>query len=203
MNYLAHIYLSGDDGLLKIGNFIGDGVKGNAYNDYPAPVRRGILLHREIDDFTDHHPLVKEAVFLLKGTFGRYSAVLVDIYFDHFLAVNFKQYSGGVSLRYFAFRFYVSLVLNYRCLPSRFKHFIWHFILTDRLNRYASVTGIRQSLDIMATYKKMPVDPSAAVDFLESHYDELYILFQRFFPELQRICQVRQVEFGKNVNNMN
>lgn len=59
------------------------------------------------------------------------------------------------------------------------------------------------SIIIMATYKKLPVDPSAAVDFLESHYDELYILFQRFFPKLQRMCQVRHVEFGKNVNNMN
>lgn len=198
MNYLAHIYLSGDNRLVQIGNFVGDAVKGNTYNDYPEAVRYGILLHREIDDFADHHPVVKEAVLLLKETFGRYSGVLVDIYFDHFLAVDFKQYSG-VPLRGFASRFYFALVLNYACLPPRFKNFLWHFILTNRLYKYASVAGIQESLGIMATYKKLPVDPVVAAGFLASHYAELRVLFRRFFPDLEVMCQDRNKVFLKNI----
>ena len=83
MNYLAHIFLSGDDRRVQIGNFVGDAVKGRAYENYPSGFREGILLHREIDDYTDHHPVVREAIDMLRGDFGRYSGVLTDIYFDH------------------------------------------------------------------------------------------------------------------------
>ena len=60
MNYLVHIFLSGDDRRVQIGNFVGDAVKGRAYENYPLGFREGILLHREIDDYTDHHPVVRE-----------------------------------------------------------------------------------------------------------------------------------------------
>ena len=75
MNYLAHIFLSGDDRRVQIGNFVGDAVKGRAYENYPLGFREGILLYREIDDYTDHHPVVREVVDMLRGGFGRYSGV--------------------------------------------------------------------------------------------------------------------------------
>ena len=91
MNYLVHIFLSGDDRRVQIGNFVGDAVKGRAYENYPLGFREGILLHREIDDYTDHHPVVREVVDMLRGGFGRYSGVLTDIYFDHLLARSFQS----------------------------------------------------------------------------------------------------------------
>lgn len=94
MNYLAHIYLSGKNRQIQIGNFVGDAVKGKAYNSYPDFFRKGILLHRLIDSFADTHPAVKEAVSLGKPLFGRYSAAVTDIFFDHFLALGFPQYTG-------------------------------------------------------------------------------------------------------------
>lgn len=36
MNYLAHIFLSGNDRCIQIGNFIGDGVKGDGINNIPG-----------------------------------------------------------------------------------------------------------------------------------------------------------------------
>ena len=62
MNFLAHLYLSGSDPMVKVGNFIGDHVKGNAYQNYEIGIQQGILLHRKIDFFTDTHPLVKQSV---------------------------------------------------------------------------------------------------------------------------------------------
>lgn len=192
MNYLAHIYLSGDDRRVQIGNFVGDAVKGSGYRQYPLEFQRGILLHREIDAFSDIHPLVKEAVVMGKQVFGRYSGVVTDILFDHFLAVDFKAYAA-VSLRRFAWKFYVALLLNYRYLPGRFQGFLWHFILTDRLRRYASPAGIRQSLEIMAVYRGLQVDPVLAIGFLESNYRELQNLFRAFFPELQMMCRQKLI----------
>ena len=68
MNYLAHIFLSGNDRCIQIGNFIGDGVKGDGYKQYPRKFQQGILLHREIDAFSDRHPLVREAVGIGRET---------------------------------------------------------------------------------------------------------------------------------------
>lgn len=56
-------------------------------------MQQGILLHRRIDAFSDTHPLVKEAVHLVKEVGGRYAAVVTDIFFDHFLAVDFRLYA--------------------------------------------------------------------------------------------------------------
>lgn len=184
---MAHILLSGDDRGVQIGNFIGDSVKGNAYNNYPANVRCGILLHRFIDDFTDHHPLVREATGMLKDDFGRYSGVLTDIIFDHLLAVGFDQYSD-VPLSRFSNRFYRVALMYYNKLPAQVKGFLWHFILTNRLCRYATPAGIRQSLEIMVRYKNLPVDPVHAIAFLQEHYTGLDGLFRQFFPEIQNRC---------------
>lgn len=188
MNYLAHILLSGDDRGVQVGNFIGDSVKGNAYNKYPANVRCGILLHRFIDDFTDHHPLVREAAGMLKDDFGRYSGVLTDIIFDHLLAVDFDNYSN-VPLSRFSTRFYWNTLIYYNNLPAQVKGFLWHFILTNRLCRYATVAGVRQSLEIMVRYKNLPVDPVHAVAFLQEHRAGLHELFRQFFPEVQELCR--------------
>lgn len=189
MNYLAHIYLSGDNRRIQIGNFIGDAVKGEGYKRYPDGIREGILLHRKIDDFSDRHPLVKEAVRLGREPFGRYSAVVTDIFFDHFLAVEFSGYAG-VSLRRFAFGFYWATVSDYSALPPRIRGFLWHFILTNRLYRYTSLSGIQQSLEIMATYRNLQVNPVEAIVFFKAHYDEWQRLFHAFFPELQQMCRV-------------
>ena len=174
---------------MQIGNFVGDAVKGRAYENYPLGFRKGILLHREIDDYTDHHPVVREAIDMLRADFGRYSGVLTDIYFDHLLARNFRHYSGR-SLRRFAWGFYGALILNYRYLPERFKGFLWHFILTNRLVRYASLSGIERSLEIMVEYKNLRIDPGLAIVFFERNQERLQELFDRFLPDVRKMCHL-------------
>lgn len=189
MNYLAHILLSGKDPQKQLGNFIGDAVKGHAYEKFPSRIREGILLHRAIDDFADRHALVKEAVYLTRASFGRYAAVLVDMYFDYFLATEFRTYAGR-SLSGFAFRFYGTAVCYYRYLPPRFQGFLWHFILTNRLCKYASLGGLQRSLEIMVRYKNLRIDAPAAIGFLCEKREELEVLFQRFFPEIRDFCDI-------------
>ena len=193
MNYLAHICLSGNSRRIQIGNFVGDAVKGNQYHSYPREFQTGMLLHRQIDAFADVHPLVREAVGLGREVLGRYSAVVTDIFFDHFLAVDFERYTGHASLRRYAYGFYGALILNNRYLPPRFQGFLWHFVMTNRLVRYASIEGIRRSLEIMVAYRGLSVDPSKAVEFLKGNYGRLETLFEEFFPELQSKCQYELV----------
>ena len=90
MNYLAHIYLSGSSPQIRVGGFIADAVKGGIPEHYPYKLRSGIRLHRLIDNYTDHHPLVREMVALLNREFGRYGGILPDLFFDHYLGIFSK-----------------------------------------------------------------------------------------------------------------
>src|SRR5690606_6470869 len=112
MNFLAHIYLSGDDPNVVIGNFIADGIKGKDYQKFPTEIQHGILLHREIDTFTDAHPIVRQSTKRLHKNFGHYSGVLVDVFYDHFLAKNWKHYHEQ-PLAKFVENFYQLLETNY------------------------------------------------------------------------------------------
>jgi len=190
LNYLAHIYLSGIDSQVQIGNFIGDFVKGSHLNDYPEKIRSGIVLHRKIDAYTDSHPIVRETVALLRPAFGRYSGIIADMYFDYFLASSFSDYSQKKSLSRFAIRFYITTLIYYKHLPERVRGFIFHFILSNRLSKYSKLDGLKDSLEIMARYKVPAIQPEETIEFLVQHHDELEKLFQQFFPEL--------IEYVKN-----
>lgn len=100
MNYLAHIYLSGSSPQIRVGGFIADAVKGGIPEHYPYKLRSGIRLHRLIDNYTDHHPLVREMVALLNREFGRYWRYSSRSFFRSLLARDFENYSS-VSLSSF------------------------------------------------------------------------------------------------------
>lgn len=193
MNYLAHIFLSGNDSQLQVGNFIGDFVKGKKPDDYPKQIRKGIILHRHIDSFTDSHEIVKETIIFLRPTFGRYSGIVADMYFDYLLAKNFRRYSNGKSLLIFAVQFYISALTNYRHLPTKVKRFIFHFILSNRLGKYSTLEGLKDSLDIMAIHKVTALNPLEIIEFLVLHHDYLEMRFHLFFPDL--------IEFVNKENN--
>jgi len=188
LNYLAHIFLSGGNSRVQIGNFIGDFVKGSHFNDYPTTIRRGILLHRKIDEYTDSHPVVLKVKLFLRPAFGRYSGIITDMYFDYFLAIRFNQYSSK-SLNAFAFQFYFYALLNYRHLPARVRRFVFHFAGTNRLKKYGSLAGLKESLEIMSNYKVPAIDPQKTIAFLVEHHDELKTDFALFFPDLIDFCQ--------------
>lgn len=185
MNYLAHIYLSGGCRALQVGNFIGDFVKGNSYLSLPKGVANGVVLHRSIDSFTDNHPLFKECVELLRPSFSRYSGVLVDIFFDYLLASKFKEYSGGKKLNLFAANFYLSTLLYYRWLPEKVKGFIFHFITTNRLGKYATLNGMLVTFQIIAHYKIESLNPTEVIASLIENESALRERFDPFFKELQ------------------
>ncbi|MBQ4279007.1 MAG: DUF479 domain-containing protein [Rikenellaceae bacterium] len=184
MNYLAHIFLSGSDPQVRLGNFIGDAVKGAAYRGYPPAMRNGILLHRAIDAYTDTHPAVRSLLHGLKPRFGRYSGMLLDIYFDYLLASRFDVFSA-VPLRRFARGFYLSMIRYRHRLPARIRRFMWHFIGTGRLGRYATEAGIRESLSIMVRVRNIDISVDEAMDYLAVHEEELQDVFFPFFAALQ------------------
>ena len=92
MNFLGHIYLSGQDTELAIGNLVADQIKGNRISELPDKIKNGIVLHRLIDEFTDNHISYKKCVRKLFPKYRHYSRIIIDMYFDHFLAANWDNF---------------------------------------------------------------------------------------------------------------
>lgn len=183
MNYLAHIYLSGDNKFITLGNFFADGIKGKDYKKYPKEIQIGILLHREIDTFTDAHPIVRQSTKRLHQKYGHYSGVIVDILYDHFLAKNWKTYSNK-PLDTFIHEFYDSLQENFEILPSRIQHMMPYMIADNWLLSYASIEGITKVLEGMNRRTKNRAQMNRAINELQQFYTEFESEFTAFFEEL-------------------
>ncbi len=184
MNYLAHIYLSGDDEELKIGNFIADSVKGRQFIHYPPGVQKGIILHRAIDTYTDSHLTVRKSTHRLFENYSHYSSVIVDIYYDHFLAANWEDYSN-IPLEDYVDNFYDLLHKNKAILPKKVKHFLPIMVEANWLLSYASLDGIGKILWQMnhRTGKRSKMDQ--AVEDLKIHYPLFENEFKSFFQDLE------------------
>lgn len=193
MNFLAHIYLSGDNDLIKIGNFMADGVKGNNYLEYPAEIQQGIILHRAIDTFTDAHPIFRKSKHRLHEKYGHYSGVIIDILYDHFLAKNWKSYSSEPLEEYVA-RFYKSLEDNYEIINSKTRNLMPYMLKNNWLVSYATITGIEMILFQMDYRTKHRVHMQEAIVELNAFYAEFEQEFTLFFSDLKQMV----VDFNAN-----
>ena len=184
MNFLAHIYLSGSNEAVTIGNFIADGIKGKSYKKYPLQIQRGILLHREIDTFTDQHPIVKKSTARLHNNYSHYSGVIVDILYDHFLAKNWNDYHKQPLEEYIQ-DFYKLLRTDFDILPSRIQQMMPYMISDNWLLSYATVPGISKILVQMNRRTNNISKMNFAVIELEQYYTEFEEEFTSFFIELE------------------
>src|SRR6476646_3841157 len=145
MNYLAHAFLSNNQKDLLVGNFIADHVRGNNFKEFPPEIVEGIRLHRRIDAFTDAHPLFKNSKRIFYDGFEKYSGILVDIYFDYFLAKNFSAYSSR-PLDVFSKNVYEVYTNHAPLLPKSSSGFLDYVIRNDIYKAYSDLDGIEKVL---------------------------------------------------------
>ncbi len=183
MNFLAHIYLSFGDDEITIGNFIADSIRGNKYKHLPDRIQKGILLHREIDTYTDAHPITRISSKRLHQNYSHYSRVIVDIFYDHFLAKNWKRYSD-TPLTIFVDKFYDLLEDNITILPDGTKRMIPYMISDNWLLNYAKIEGIGRVLNGMNRRTNNKSKMNFAILDLEENYEAFELEFTDFFNEL-------------------
>ncbi len=195
MNYLAHIYLSGKNNLVTIGNFMADDIKGKSYKKYPKDIQTGILLHRHIDTYTDAHKIVRKSTKRLHEKYGHYSGIIVDILYDHFLAKNWKKYSE-IPLKKYVESFYDSLDNHVDFLPLRIQKMIPYMIADNWLLNYASIDGISRVLNGMNRRTKNRSGMHEAIYELELFYEEFENEFTLFFDELMAFSKNKLQELN-------
>ncbi|MCX7547755.1 ACP phosphodiesterase [Xanthomarina sp. F1114] len=193
MNFLAHIYLSGNNELVTMGNFMADGIRGNKYKAYPKDVQIGILLHREIDTFTDAHPIVRQSTKRLHKNYSHYSGVIVDILYDHFLAKNWSNYSE-IPLDIYVQNFYEITTKHFEILPERTQHMMPYMISGNWLLNYASIEGIQSVLEGMNRRTKFISGMNKATVELKQYYKEFEEEFKLFFEELISFANLKRQE---------
>tara|TARA_R110001592_G_C12902489_1_gene726763 strand:+ start:19 stop:642 length:624 start_codon:yes stop_codon:yes gene_type:complete len=183
MNFLAHIYLSFNDKEITIGNFIADSIRGNKFDHLPKNVQKGIKLHRFIDTYTDTHEIPKISSKRLHANYSHYSRVIVDIYYDHYLAKNWSKYSD-IPLDVFVDSFYDLLEDNYEILPDGVRRMMPYMITDNWIYNYSKMEGIARVLNGMNRRTKNKSKMNFAILDLEEHYDAFEEEFTEFFEQL-------------------
>ncbi len=188
MNFLAHAVLSFENPEIMVGNFIADFIKGNDYINYSEPVRKGILLHREIDNFTDQHPQVQLSKRRLYDSYHHYSGVIVDMYYDHFLAANFFKFHTE-PLESFTQFVYKTVGQHRDQIPEKANNILHYMSRRNWLLAYAQIQGVEQALKGMARRTKFRSSMELAGANLRSDYKSFYTEFMTFFPKVMAFAK--------------
>ncbi len=183
MNFLAHQYLSFLNPKISMGNFMADFVRGKEITLLDDDLLMGVKLHREIDAFTDHHKLVDEAVSILSSKQGKYSSVIIDIYFDYFLANNWSAFSS-LPLKEFNKYQYGIFNDNINGFPQKMIPAVKSLTTHDWFYNYKYEYGIKKALSNIERRATFENEIKNAVPHLLELKDQLEPLFMKFFPDL-------------------
>lgn len=184
MNFLAHAYLSFGHEDILVGNFAADFIKGKDFKEFSKGIQLGIILHREIDTFTDTHPLVKTAQSYLRPRFRHYSSVITDIFFDHFLAKNWGNFSK-TSLELFVQNTYYLLEKHLKDLPISFGEMYYWMKTQNWLVNYREIEGIQRTLNGMTKRASFDSKMNESVEILLEKEREFELIFFAFFRDLE------------------
>lgn len=184
MNFLAHSFLSPKNDLILLGNTFGDFVKGKKMLGVNQDLVKGVWLHRFIDDFTDNHPLVKKSILVFKPYFGRFSAIIVDMAFDYFLAKNWNIYSDE-NFNAYVQNLFVIYEKNRPFLTDRINQVAPVMKMQQWLLKYQTIEGLTEILEQMSRRIGNRILLHQAIPIIVENEAYLRDLFDPFFKELQ------------------
>ena len=188
MNWLAHVYLSKPEIEFRLGNLLADLVKNRDRAAMSATFLEGVRQHQAIDAFTDFHPIVHRSRARFGGGYRHATGILVDIFYDHFLALDWERYSTE-PLEAFTTQLYSDIRAHPIALPTEAQFAIERMINDDRLGSYRRLDGIEDSLRRVSMRLSVRVGRDMglekAMTELADHFEELRTDFADFFPLLQ------------------
>ena len=185
MNFLAHLCLANGDSGLMLGGLLGDFIRGRrALRNFPGPIRQGIVLHRYIDRRTDHSPTVKMLRRGFPREFRRYAGIIIDLAFDHELAVNWWRYMPG-SLERFDVEVRDLLRDNTGLVPEGLGNFMDYADRHGLFSAYREEDVILFALAGMGTRLTRPNPLHRVAEIWPELAPEFKMAFRQFFPEIQ------------------
>lgn len=183
MNFLAHLFLSGTDENIIVGNMIADFIRNKEVENFKTGVQKGIKIHRFIDRYTDNHPQVRKGTHRLQPHHHKYSPVVIDLFYDHLLVHNWELYSNE-SIESFSNKMYDVLEKRMEEMPLKLKKRLPNMIASDWLPKYGTENGLLRVLEIMDRRTKFPSNFVAGIAHLKADFDYYNEEFNLFFPEM-------------------
>ena len=110
--------------------------------------------------------------------------MLVDVFYDHFLARNWRVYSPGVPLEEFARKSYAVLWEAREILPARLQRILPSMMEQDWLTSYRTVESIDRVLQGLARRVSRENPLPHAISVLREHHHQLELDFREFLPKL-------------------
>jgi len=188
MNWLAHLYLSEPRAEFRVGNILPDLTSAAQLAFLPEPYQKGIRCHRQIDRFTDLHPRVQSCVRRFPAPYRRFGGILTDVYFDHFLARDWSEYSS-MPLRDFVSEFYRDIETCSAVIPAEASRRLQRMRDEDWLGCYHHIAGVTDVLGRIGRRFRRPVDFTDSLPIFQKHETAFLDDFQSFFPELMAHLQ--------------
>ena len=190
MNYLAHLYLSGPNQAILLGNFLADFIRKAEDSHYPPEVQRGIDLHRQIDYYTDHHPLVVQGTRRLRRIHSHYAPVVIDIFYDYLLCRNWSRFDDR-SLAEFSTWAYAALLEQADWLPQPLARQLRHMVAGDWLTGYGDPERLAGVFARLRRRMSRPQLIDGVMETLEREKPALEAEFLAFFPQaIEFVCQI-------------
>ncbi len=184
VNYLAHLLLSPVDEFSRLGNIMADFMRDVDQEHLPLQVQEGIKLHRIVDSFTDSHPVVKDLRKYFSPERRRFSGVVLDVVFDHFLIKHWSQFSDQ-NFNAFVDECYADLWGQRALMPDRMEMVTGWMIKRDWFRSYSEIEHVGRALDGLASRLKINHDFHGVIEEVSEHYDVIEKGFLAFFPELR------------------
>jgi acyl carrier protein phosphodiesterase len=166
-----------------VGNFIGDYVKGYELARYPEMVRKGIILHRHIDSFTDTNLIIKRGKKRFMEKYHKYAGIIVDIFYDHFLVASWRDFSL-MPLHDYVLKTHDILIRHADALPEGVRLFLPSFIRNNWIQKYTTIDGIEDILRRMSSRTTLPEETDFAIKILREQYETFRSEFNTFFPSI-------------------
>jgi acyl carrier protein phosphodiesterase len=188
MNYLAHAYLSFNNADILAGNMMSDFVKGKAQYSYPTTIKKGIRLHRLIDEYTDRHPVTAAAKNFFRTPYRLYSGAFIDVVYDHFLSIDTKQFVQYGNLKNFSKDVYLQLEMMITLMPLPFQRMFPYMKNQDWLFNYQFKEGIRKSFHGIVSRSRYLNESDIAFEIFNKNYSDLQACFTDFFPGLKQFA---------------
>lgn len=187
MNYLAHLHLGGDAPPQLLGSLYGDFVKGPLDGRFSLSLEAAIRLHRQIDVFTDSHPVVHEALGRFPRERRRYAGIILDVFFDHCLARDWLDYADQ-PLTQFTHRVY-RVLAEQPVLPGRLAQIAPYMAADDWLGSYREFAVLERVLKGISRRLSRPEGLDGAWEEVQALYEPLQEDFRLFYPQLQAFAQ--------------
>ena len=183
MNFLAHLFLSGENEDIIVGNMIADFIRNKEVDNYSIKVQKGITIHRFIDSYTDNHPEVRKGTHRLRPHHHKYSPVVIDLFYDHLLVHNWGLYSNE-SIESFSDKMYDVLGKRMDEMPLKLKTRLPKMIAADWLPKYGTEKGMLNVLEMMDRRTKFPSDFASGIGHLKADFEFYNDEFNSFFPQM-------------------